>query len=152
LSTFLNDVYQSVLRRQKNLGNTNILIKKEIERIDEYADCYTDFQKLKHIFLNILGNALKFTPEGFVNFGVFLSDDGANYVFFVKDTGIGIPKEMHETIFEKFRIADESLTRKYGGIGAGLFICKRLITLLNGKIWIESQENKGSTFYFSIPK
>ncbi len=151
ISLFLNDIYQTILHRQINQGDKTVKIEKEINGIDSNTEGFTDFKKLKQIFLSILGNAMKFTHEGFIQFGVKASEDGKHLVFFVKDTGIGIPKEMHESIFERFKIADESLTRKYSGIGAGLYISKKLITILGGEIWLKSKEGVGSTFYFNIP-
>jgi len=148
---FIDDIYQTILIRQKNLGIKSIIIDKEIRGIDLNTECKADFNKLKQVFLNLLGNALKFTHEGFIRFGVFLSEDANDLVFFVEDSGIGIPKELHQSIFDRFKIADESLTRQYGGIGAGLFISKKLVTLMGGEIWVESEEGKGSTFYFKIP-
>ncbi|MDA3907337.1 MAG: PAS domain S-box protein, partial [Bacteroidales bacterium] len=152
ISFFLNDIYQTILHRQINQGDTTIKIEQKIKGIDSQTEGFTDFNKLKQICLSVLGNALKFTEEGFIRFGVFPSEDEKDFVFFVKDTGIGIPKEMHKSIFERFKIADESLTRKYAGIGAGLFISRKLIALLGGEIWLESEEGKGSTFYFKIPR
>lgn len=149
---FLNDIFQTILHRQKNQGITQVTIEQEIRDIDEYTEAFTDFNKLKQIFFIVLGNALKFTHEGFIRFGVFVSEDKNNFVFFVKDSGIGIPKDKRESIFERFKIVDDSLTRKYAGIGAGLYISKKLIELLSGKIWLESEENKGSEFYFKNPK
>lgn len=151
LSIFLNDVYQTILHRQINLGYTKVNIEKVINNVDPLAQGFTDFNKLKQVFLGILGNALKFTQEGSVQFGAYPSKDENKFVFFVKDNGIGIPKEMQESVFERFRIADESLTRSYSGIGAGLYISKKLITLLGGEIWLESVEGEGTTFYFTIP-
>jgi len=152
LSIFLNDIYQTILRRQKAQQITGISIEQEIKDLEPYTEAFTDFHKLKQIFISILINALKFTHKGFIHFGVFPSDDGNDFVFFVKDTGIGIPKEKQESVFERFKIADETLTRKYSGIGAGLYISKKLITILGGEIWLESQEGQGSTFYFKIPR
>lgn len=152
LSIFLNDVYQTVLHQQKNRGFSGVIIEKELKGIDQYTDAFTDFTKLKHIFLSLLNNALKFTPEGFIRFGIYPSEDKNKLIFFVKDSGIGIPKEKHKIIFDRFQIGDDTLTRKYSGIGVGLYISKKLITILGGKIWLESELGKGSTFYFSIPR
>lgn len=74
-----------------------------------------------------------------------------NILFFVKDTGIGIPSNKHRLIFERFRQVEESFTRTYGGTGLGLPISKGIIELMGGKIWLESKAEEGSTFYFTIP-
>jgi signal transduction histidine kinase len=98
---------------------------------------------------NLLDNAIKFTKEGFIEIGIKTTRDFVQ--FQVKDTGIGIPKEFHDTIFERFRQVESANTRKYGGNGLGLAISKSLIELLGGTIWTESEEGKGSAFYFTIP-
>lgn len=152
LTIFLNDIYQTILHRQKNLRQTGIIIEQETEGIDHLTDAFTDFTKLKQVFISILSNALKFTAEGSIRFGVFPSKDGKEFVFYVKDTGVGIEKEKHQMIFERFQIGDNTRTRKYSGVGVGLYISKKLVNLLGGEIWLESEEGKGSEFYFSIPK
>ena len=127
-------------------------IEQDLKEIDQHTDVFTDFNMLKQIFICLLGNALKFTPEGFIRFGVYPSENERELVFFVKDSGIGIPKEKHERIFERFIIGDDTRTRKYSGVGVGLYISSKLIELLGGKIWLESELGKGSTFYFSVPR
>jgi PAS domain S-box-containing protein len=95
------------------------------------------------------GNALRFTPEGVVEFGYELKD--AFLEFFVKDTGIGIHPSKQEIIFDRFVQADDSIAELYGGTGLGLTISKAFVELLGGKIWLESEPRKGSEFYFTIP-
>lgn len=152
VSIFLNDIYQTILHRQKNLGSSDVIIEQELKEIDQQPDAFTDFDMLRQIFICLLSNALKFTPEGFIRFGVCPAKDESELVFYVKDSGIGIPKEKHKEIFERFRIGDDTRTRKHSGVGIGLYISSRLIDLLGGKIWLESELGKGSTFYFSIPR
>jgi len=152
LLLFLNDIYQTILHRKKNLGSSEVTIEQELKEIDQYTDAFTDFNILKQIFISLLGNALKFTHKGFVRFGVSPSKNENELVFYVKDTGIGIPKEKHKEIFERFKIGDDTRTRRYSGVGVGLFISRKLIHLLGGRIWLESEPGKGSTFYFSIKK
>lgn len=109
----------------------------------------SDENKLRQILINFVDNALKFTNTGFVEMGVKKS---GNFVqFHIKDTGIGIPVEFQEQIFERFRQVESAFTRKYGGNGLGLAISKALIELLGGKVWMETEPGIGSTFYFSIP-
>lgn len=111
---------------------------------------YVDPVRLEQILNNLLSNALKFTEKGQVELGCSPQENGV--LFFVKDTGIGIAHEQTETIFERFRQLDYMPEkRKYGGTGLGLTISKNLVQLLNGKIWVESEEGKGSAFYFYIP-
>lgn len=114
---------------------------------------YSDDLRIKQILNNLLSNAIKFTPKGIIEFGYSLIVDDINPLvqFYVKDTGIGLAKEALALIFERFRQADDSYTRMYGGSGLGLAISKGLTELLGGKIWVESEEGKGSAFYFTIP-
>lgn len=113
----------------------------------------SDPSKLKQIFINLLKNALKFTNKGHVHYGFKIekNTDKPMIRFFVEDTGIGIPENKLELIFDVFRQIDDSHTRKYGGTGIGLSISKKLIRFLGGDIWVESEEGKGSIFYFTIP-
>ena len=108
----------------------------------------SDESRIKQVLINFVGNALKFTDSGYIEIGVDLIQN--NIQFYVKDTGIGIPKEYHDKIFDRFRQVEAAQTRKYGGNGLGLAITKNLAELLGGKIWLESEPNTGSTFYFSL--
>jgi PAS domain S-box-containing protein len=121
---------------------------------------YTDSIKLNAILSILIGNAIKFTKTGAIQFGIrFAEKVGKNGAssqptdleFFVKDTGIGIPKDKQHLIFERFMQVDSSNTRQYEGSGLGLSIAKAYVEMLEGKIWVESEEGDGATFYFSIP-
>lgn len=108
--------------------------------------------RLRQIVLNLVGNAIKFTDEGEVVLRVDAqqsSEDTITLHFTVSDTGIGIPKEKQQIIFEPFSQADTSTTRRYGGTGLGLSISMRLIEMMGGRIWLESEVGKGSTFHFT---
>jgi len=109
----------------------------------------SDIYRIKQIFNNLIGNAFKFTKSGFIEIGYY--PDKSNVTFYVKDTGIGIAPEFHKDVFTRFRQVDETKTRKYGGNGLGLSISKNLVEIMGGKIWVESEEGKGSTFYFILP-
>ncbi len=111
----------------------------------------TDPVRLRQILTNLLSNAIKFTHKGFVEFGYNISLPENALVFYVKDTGIGIPPDKMEVIFNRFQQVDNSKTRLYPGTGLGLAISKHLTELLGGRIWVESEFNKGSVFYFTIP-
>lgn len=108
-----------------------------------------DFRRIYQVFVNLAGNAVKFTSQGKVTIGAH--QEGNAIRFFVRDTGIGVNPEIKEKIFQEFRQGDSSKTRDFGGIGLGLSLSKRLIEMHDGKIGVESQRNRGSTFYFTIP-
>ncbi|MBI9110709.1 MAG: response regulator [Maridesulfovibrio ferrireducens] len=117
-----------------------------------------DPSRLQQIFVNLIGNAIKFTERGFVVIEVSLSENKSikskNKVgihFAVKDSGIGIEENKLESIFDRFTQADSSTTRQYGGTGLGLSICKSLCEAMGGKIWIESEKGFGSTVHMDIP-
>jgi signal transduction histidine kinase len=108
-----------------------------------------DNEKVYGVLTNLVKNAIKFTKEGSIEFGYEIK--GEYLEFFVKDTGIGIPAYQKELIFERFRQGNESNSRDYEGNGLGLSIAKSYVEMLGGKIWVESEVGKGSTFYFTIP-
>jgi PAS domain S-box-containing protein len=112
-----------------------------------------DSTRLRQVLINLLGNALKFTSKGQV--AVYgrhagTTADGVTLEFTIADTGIGIPEEKRAKIFEAFAQADMSTSRRYGGTGLGLSICERLVHLMGGRIWVESEEGRGSKFHFTV--
>ena len=112
-----------------------------------------DPARLRQVLLNLLGNAVKFTEKGEVGVEVrVLRESAASVVvrIVVRDTGIGIPKERHAAIFESFTQADGSTTRRHGGTGLGLTICRQLVHLMGGRIGLESEAGKGSTFWIEL--
>jgi signal transduction histidine kinase len=111
-----------------------------------------DKLRLSQILINLISNAAKFTEEGSISISADLpEDDPARLRVAVKDTGIGIPLEKQAAVFDRFRQADSSTSRKYGGSGLGLTICKRLVEMHGGVIGVRSVKNHGSEFYFTIP-
>ncbi len=111
-----------------------------------------DPTRIRQVFINLVGNAIKFTHEGEVGMEVIRdpdSDDAEMLRFCVRDTGIGIPVDKRFSIFDSFSQADASTTREYGGTGLGLTICKSLVAQMDGEIWIESEVGKGSEFFFT---
>ena len=109
----------------------------------------TDCEKFCAILTNLIKNAIKYSDKGFIEIGYNLKNNFLN--FFVKDTGIGIPIDRQKAIFDRFVQADVVDIRSYQGAGLGLSITKAYLEMLGGEIWVESEEGKGSTFYFSIP-
>jgi PAS domain S-box-containing protein len=112
-----------------------------------------DSTRLKQILMNLLANAIKFTEHGEVVLRVEKDGhdaEGIKLKFSVSDTGIGIPPEKQESIFDPFAQADSSTTRRFGGTGLGLTICARIINLMGGRIWVESEAGRGSTFSFTV--
>lgn len=117
-----------------------------------------DVTRLRQVLANLLGNAVKFTEQGEVTLTVSAQviEPAAppqplyKIQFAVKDTGIGIPEDRRDRLFKSFSQVDSSVTRRYGGTGLGLAICKRLCAMMGGAIWVDSVENEGSTFYFTL--
>jgi signal transduction histidine kinase len=109
----------------------------------------TDGEKLKHVLQNLINNAIKFTENGSVTVSTKYASTAIE--FKVKDTGIGMPQDMLPSIFQMFRQLDSSSTRSYGGSGVGLYIVKKFVDLLDGKIEVESVLGEGSTFTVTLP-
>jgi signal transduction histidine kinase len=109
-----------------------------------------DWQRLHQILINFANNAIKFTEEGGVDISVYMHN-ADHWAIAVADTGIGIPEEAQQYIFEPFRQVDDSATREYGGAGLGLSIVKQLVTMMGGWIELQSEEGKGSTFTVILP-
>jgi signal transduction histidine kinase/ActR/RegA family two-component response regulator len=126
---------------------------------DVPAHVFTDPTRLRQVLINLVSNALKFTQEGYIHIDVKprpgqppadQKEKEVELVFKVEDSGIGIPDDKLQSIFESFQQVDNSVSRKYGGVGLGLAISQKLVELMQGKIRVESEENKGSRFIFSI--
>jgi len=131
------------------LKNKNLEFRVEMPDFDKEISILADVDRLRQVFNNLISNSLKFTTEGYIQISYQIK--GEMVEFCVKDTGIGIPEEFHEKIFDRFRQVESSNSRKYGGNGLGLAITRNLIELMGGKIWLESEPGKGSMFYFTIP-
>jgi signal transduction histidine kinase len=124
------------LRIDDSINNGDVLIESDLYRI-------------KQIFNNLITNSLKFTNKGYIEIGFKIKNESIE--FHVIDTGLGIAPEFHRAIFERFRQVDTAKTRKFGGNGLGLAISKNLVELLGGTIGVESEQNKFSDFFFTIP-
>lgn len=111
---------------------------------------HVDPDRVREVITNIFDNAVKYTVDGKVTLGLTGNQDVVQV--YVRDTGPGIPREDISHLFQKFYRVDNSATRTIGGTGLGLFICRKIIELYNGKIWVESELHKGSTFYINLPR
>jgi PAS domain S-box-containing protein len=117
----------------------------------ETKDIYADREKLGQVIANLMGNAAKFTPEnGWIKVGYVFTGD-ARLLFHITDSGPGVPPDQYGKIFEKFYQIDGSLQREHGGFGLGLAIVKSIVEKHNGRIWVESGEGKGATFFIDLP-
>ena len=134
-----------------NATNDNEEEKRGGERIlRPLYNVYVDPERLREVITNLFDNAVKYTPEGKITLGITGNDQVVQC--YVRDTGPGIPAEDVPHLFQKLYRVDNSATRTIGGTGLGLFICRKIIELYNGQIWVESTLGKGSTFYFNLPR
>jgi signal transduction histidine kinase len=140
----VHTIFTSVesLAAEKNL-------ELQVSVAPEVAQGKGDHQRISQVFLNLVGNAIKFTEAGEVRVEATASDD--TFVISVSDTGPGLSEADQQMIFEEFHQVDGSSTRKKGGTGLGLSIAKRIVEMHGGRIWVESTEGKGSTFWFTLP-
>ncbi|MBN2663592.1 MAG: response regulator [Bacteroidales bacterium] len=146
INTLLRELY-NIFEPQTLVKKLNLRLNKQLT--DLQSNVYTDKTKINQIISNLISNAIKFTNTGSIEFGYIL--EHTNLRFYVTDTGIGIQTEACEKIFERFTQADETIHVNYGGTGLGLSIVKGYVEILEGKVWVQSEPNKGSTFYFTIP-
>jgi signal transduction histidine kinase len=152
INSLLKEIFEG-FKQSMRVDNPDSHVQPVLNIPDENKDYImnTDRLRLRQILLNLLNNAVKFTPEGIIEFGYFAEEMNTNLVFYVKDTGIGIPFIKLDKIFERFtKVADIS-TKHYRGTGLGLSISLKLARMLNGDIRVESEENKGTIFYVSMP-
>jgi PAS domain S-box-containing protein len=147
ITALLKEVHDSFRLQVKNRDVELVLARHDCEK---ELHTITDPQRLRQIITNLIGNALKFTSKGRVEFGCVLQNDG-KILFSVSDTGIGIPEEKMDLIFDRFRQVDDTGVNNHRGAGLGLSISRSLAELLGGTIRAESEVGKGSQFYFTIP-
>ncbi len=129
-------------------SNLKVELKPQKELMDLHI--HSDEFMINQVLLSLFKNAVKFTKEGFIEFGCY-SKEGKGIVFYVKDTGIGIPADKQQVIFDYFRQLDDTHTRQHEGIGLGLSISQKVVDILGGKLLVESEEGKGSIFSFVLP-
>ncbi len=148
--SLLEQIHVIYKQKLEILERKELTLKLNIDDIDKNLFISGDETRIKQILTNFIDNSIKFTESGTIEYGCTLKNDSLLH-FYVIDTGIGIPDEMQEIIFERFRQNDETATRNYGGNGLGLAICKGLAELMNGNVGVVSKEDEGSTFYFNLP-
>ncbi len=146
LNTMMQDLYRN---HQPEAAIKELQLHYETPLNDQEAYILSDQKRLMQVMKNLIINAFKFTSKGSISFGYHPLEETIE--FFVKDTGIGIPYEQQESVFEHFRQVELSHTRHYGGAGIGLTVCKVIVESLGGKIRLHSIPEKGSSFYFILP-
>jgi signal transduction histidine kinase len=133
---------------------SSLLTKKEIDLVidirEELPDTWADPLRISQVLINLVSNAIKFTEEGKVTLHAHVNSDQMMQIA-VEDTGIGIPKEKFDLVFEHFRQVDARTNRKFQGTGMGLAIAKQLAELHGGEMWLDSVEGQGTTFFFTVP-
>ncbi|GHC59123.1 hybrid sensor histidine kinase/response regulator [Ulvibacter litoralis] len=153
LTNFLDEIHKSMEIYQKDLGKQHLGFNLTVPEEYKKLIIYTDELKLKHIIVNLLKNAVKFSETGTINYGFKIceKEDKTRITFFVSDNGIGIDKSHQDLIFNGFTQVNGSFNRLHEGVGIGLTIAKKLVSLLDGIIWVDSTLGEGSTFFFSLP-
>jgi signal transduction histidine kinase len=131
----------------------SLAAEKDLEFVtavpEDLPPAYGDGKRITQCLMNLAGNALKFTRQGRVEIAV--ERRGESLVFRVSDTGIGIPPDQIHGLFTEFQQADSTIAREFGGTGLGLSITKKFVEMHGGRIWVESEVDRGSTFFFLIP-
>jgi signal transduction histidine kinase len=146
----INTIVQNLYEQYKlTADQQKVLFHYEAKLPDTKALIHTDKTKLVQIISNLLNNAFKFTKQGTVQFGYRVNI--TDIEFFVRDTGIGVPNEKQQIIFDRFYQIENDSARQYGGAGLGLAISKAYVELLGGRIWLDSKPGKGSEFKFTHP-
>ncbi len=149
LHDLLDEIKEYIAVEQRTMNKTSLELIFKLNAFDTDLEIFTDQKRFKQIFIHLLKNALKYTKEGFVEMGYSILPGSIQ--FYVKDSGIGIPKDKQKNIFEIFRQLDDSHTREYEGVGIGLSIAKILTENLDGSISLKSEIDKGSCFYVNFP-
>jgi signal transduction histidine kinase/DNA-binding NarL/FixJ family response regulator len=147
-------IQESIKTHQVRARQKRVELTSDIQA-DVAETVYGDPMRLRQVISNLLSNAIKFTENGYVKLLVKVVGEGRDgrteFELVVEDTGVGIPADKLDKIFDKFTQADGSITRRYGGTGLGLTITRRLVEMFGGRIWVESTEGKGSRFYLRLP-
>ncbi|HEY9124467.1 MAG TPA: HAMP domain-containing sensor histidine kinase, partial [Bacteroidales bacterium] len=150
LNRLLYDLQLFFMLDMKNRNKSHISFKLSLELPDGSDFITADELRIKQVLINLIGNAIKFTEQGTITVGYKLATKDM-LEFFVQDSGIGMPSSMTEKIFGRFVQANDKIAFTHGGTGLGLAIAKEFVELHGGKIWVESKEGCGATFYFTLP-
>ncbi|MCF8297353.1 MAG: response regulator [Saprospiraceae bacterium] len=150
INSTLSQLYINTKKKQHILGKDNIKLRLKSQISSPNFSIITDSKRFSQLFTKLLDNALKFTNSGSIEFG-FKIKDSDNLLFYIKDTGVGMSDDKFKVIFDKFRQVENEDSKVYGGTGIGLTITKKLVNLLGGEIWVESELGIGSNFYFTLP-
>lgn len=145
---FLNQLNEPII---ENMARKNKpFIEIILDKLDNKTETIVaDPVRLQQVLWHVLDNAVKFTHAGSIHFGA--QENHQNVIFYVDDTGVGIPEAHKEMVFEKFRQLDESAKRKYGGTGLGLYYARKISQIMGGRLWFESKKEGGTIFYLSLP-
>lgn len=149
ISKLFNELNMLFTEHKDRMKKQHIVFDMQARCNTQNVAITTDVVKLKQIFINLLNNAFKFTMKGKVEGGCFL-DEKQQLIFYVSDTGVGIPPDKHQYVFERFSQLTTDSSPLHGGNGLGLSIVRGLVKILGGTIWLESEVGKGTTFYFTI--
>lgn len=148
INQLLKDLYVFFSPEAKKKG-LDLSLSIDFSDDEDEFPILTDHTKLAQILSNLIKNAIKFTKQGYINFGYEV--DSSEITFYIEDSGVGIPDNQIDMVFERFRQGSSLLTRNYEGAGLGLSISKAFVEMLGGRIWVTSELNKGSKFMFTIP-
>ncbi|MBN2215088.1 MAG: response regulator [Bacteroidales bacterium] len=144
-------IYEEELRRIEMSHNRSLQIVLNKSYLNKAPVLVSDHIRLKQIFSNLINNAIKFTKDGSIEYGIKEITENKEITFYVKDTGIGIDRKNYEIIFDRFRKVEDDKITLYRGAGLGLSITKYLVERLGGEIWLESVVGKGTEFFFRLP-
>jgi PAS domain S-box-containing protein len=151
IKTILSELFDTFKETRKSVSKEQVDIKIDEQLLEKNFFIKTDPFRFKQIMTNLINNAFKYTENGHIEYGYEIIDKENTVKFYVKDTGIGIPKEKFKDIFKRFNKIESDKTKLYRGTGLGLTITHNLIERLGGTIWVDSEVNVGSTFYFTLP-
>jgi len=150
VNDLLNTLQTWINLEKTNVNKEDIIVRVNKANKDSNFSIQTDGYKLRRALSHLASNALKYSKDGFIEIG-YTFNENSIIDFYIKDEGIGFSKDKLEIIFSQFRQVDETPSRQYGGLGLGLTVAQKFATFLNGRLWAESEPDKGSTFYISIP-